>query len=101
MPNSRRHFTCSQKIAILRLHLLEHMPISDVCQENDLQPTAFYLWQKKLFENGAAVLERPQAANSRHGDAIELGRLKAMLRQRNDALAELVTDYLIVRRSAG
>ena len=57
MPRQRRHFTPEQKVALLRLHLLEHKPISDTCQEHNLSVNLFYLWQKQFFENGTAAFE--------------------------------------------
>ena len=42
------------KVAILRRHLLEQVPISELCDRQGLQPTVFYRWQKEFFENGAA-----------------------------------------------
>ena len=32
MPRQRRHFAPEQKVALLRLHLLETKPVSDSCQ---------------------------------------------------------------------
>ena len=52
----RRHFTPDQKIALLREHLLDRRPISEICQEHGLQPSCFYDWQRKLFEQGSAVI---------------------------------------------
>ena len=40
----RRQFSPEQKIAILRRHLLEHVPVSDLCDEYQLQPAMFYAW---------------------------------------------------------
>jgi hypothetical protein len=34
MSNDRRHFTGIQKLAVLREHLIEKVPISDVCQKH-------------------------------------------------------------------
>ncbi len=68
VPNECRHFTDAQKLAILREHLIEKTPISDVCQKHDLQPTLFYLWQKKVFEDGTAVFET-KAASTRQQNA--------------------------------
>jgi transposase-like protein len=31
--------------------LAEGEPISDLCDEQGLQPTVFYRWQKEFFEN--------------------------------------------------
>ncbi len=54
MPNERRSFSGAEKMAILREHLIERVPISEVCEKHGIQPTLFYVWQKKLFEDGAA-----------------------------------------------
>ena len=54
MKKQRKHYTPEEKVAILRRHLVEGVPISDLCDERGLQPTVFYRWQKEFFENGAA-----------------------------------------------
>lgn len=58
----RKHYTAEEKVAILRRHLLDKVPVSDLCEEHGLQPSLFYCWPKELFENGAAAVqskERP------------------------------------------
>ncbi len=54
MPRQRRHFSPEQKVALLRLHLLEKKPVSDICQENNLAVNLFYLWHLQV-----ALLEGP------------------------------------------
>jgi transposase-like protein len=54
----RRHFSPQQKVAIVKEHLVDEVPISDLCDRHRIQPTQFYLWQKQLFENGADAFER-------------------------------------------
>ena len=105
MPNERRHFTGAQKLAILRENLIERIPISDVCQKHQIQPTLFYLWQKKLFEDGAAVFEskaaegRPTRGASRQMQRILA--LEAKLRQKNEVLAELMGEHVALKKSLG
>ena len=50
MEKTRRQFTPQQKVAILREHLVEHVPVSDLCDKHKLHPTLFYQWQKAFFE---------------------------------------------------
>jgi len=57
MKKQRKHYTPEEKVAILRRHLVEGVPISDLCDELGLQPTVFYRWQKEFFENGAAAFQ--------------------------------------------
>jgi len=47
-----------QKVTILRRHLLDKVPISDLCEEFGLQPTIFYRWQKEFFESGGAAFQQ-------------------------------------------
>ena len=61
MPRKpRRSFAADQKAALLRRHHVDKVPVSQLCEENDLQPSLFYYWQKQLFENAATALQ-PQA----------------------------------------
>ncbi len=50
MPKDRKHYTPQEKVAILRRHLLDHVPVSQLGDEYHLQPTVFYRWQKQFFE---------------------------------------------------
>jgi hypothetical protein len=37
---TRKRFTAQEKVAILRLHLLEHIPISDLCDQHGIRSLA-------------------------------------------------------------
>lgn len=41
---TRRHHTPDQKINLLRRHHLEKVPVSEVCEGAELQPSVFYDW---------------------------------------------------------
>src|SRR5258708_1403902 len=58
MSKQRRHFDGTQKVAILKRHLIDKVPVSDLCDELDLYPTQFYAWLKEFFENGQAAFDR-------------------------------------------
>ena len=63
MKKERKHYAPEEKVAILRRHLLEKEPISQLCDEMGLQPTVFYRWQKEFFKNGAAAFEQKRPTN--------------------------------------
>jgi transposase-like protein len=42
---SRRHVTPEQKAQILHRHLVDKVPVSQLCDELKLQPRVFYYWQ--------------------------------------------------------
>ena len=68
MRKERKHFTPEEKVAILRRHLVDKVPVSELCEELSLRPTVFYRWQKELFENG---LSQWKSKPSRKGTGFE------------------------------
>jgi transposase-like protein len=55
MTRERRHFTPETKVALLWEHLLDKVPVSDICEKSGITVTLFYHWQKQFFENGIAA----------------------------------------------
>ena len=43
MSKERRNISPEDKVKILREHLIDKKPISEVCQKHEIQPTLFYL----------------------------------------------------------
>ena len=66
MSKQRRHFPDTEKVAILKRHLIDKVPVSDLCDELDIYPNQFYDWLKKFFENGHLAF-----ANGRKAKAVE------------------------------
>ncbi len=56
MTRQPRSYTPEQKVALLREHLVDKVPICDICEKNGIAVNLFYLWQKTFFENGQAAL---------------------------------------------
>ena len=103
MPRQRRHFTPEQKVALLRLHLLEKKPISDICQEHDLSVTLFYLWQKQFFENGTAAFDNSGKRRKAGQDAKDskIAALQDKLQRKNEVLAELLEEHVQLKKELG
>jgi transposase len=97
---TRKRFTPQEKLAILRLHLLEHTPISDLCDRHGIHPTMFYRWQKEFFENGVAALERrPKRAADLKQQRIAF--LEEKLQRKNEVLAELMEEHIQLKKELG
>jgi transposase len=103
MPRQRRHFSPQEKVAILRAHLLEKVPISDLCDQHGIQPTLFYSWQKAFFENGAAAFPQSGKRAKAAEDAKDrkIAALEAKLRTKNDVLAELMEEHVQLKKDLG
>ena len=97
----RRRFSPEQKVAILREHLLEGRPISDVCDRHGVNPTLFYRWQKEFFEGGHVVFEQERRNSPMRKAEKKIARLEQKLRQKDEVLAELMSEYIAVKKSLG
>ena len=100
MKTSRTHYTPEEKVAILRRHLLEQVPVSRICEELHLRPTVFYRWQKELFENGAAAF-RPNGKSQLPSDARKISVLEEKLQRKNEVVAELMKEHIQLKKSLG
>jgi transposase-like protein len=100
MNKHRRHYTAQEKMSILRRHLLDKVPVSDLCDELGLKPTVFYRWQKTLLEKGASVFESP-STGKRRSEERKIAALEAKLRQKNEVLAELMEEHVALKKSLG
>jgi len=100
MSNDRRHFTGAQKLAILREHLIDKAPISDVRQKHQIQPTLFYFWQKKLFEDGASVFDSRTSPRQSNAEVRKIEALQAELQQKNEVLAELMSEHVALKKKS-
>ena len=104
MSTTRRFHSPTDKVAILRRHLLEHVPVSDLCDELGIAPSLFYLWQREFFENGQAAFARP---NGRHAKKAEQAKdnkiqaLEAKLRRKDEVLGELMEEHVTLKKSLG
>ena len=101
MKRNRRHFTSIEKVAILRHHLIDSVPISDLCSEYDLQPTVFYHWHKQFFENGAAAFETSTAQPKESPDAARILALEQKLLRKHETLSELLEEHIQLKKSLG
>ena len=102
MRKQRRHFAGTEKVAILKRHLLEKVPISNQCDELDIYPSQVHGWLKEFFENGHAAFD-----NGRKEKALEetqkhkIEQLEAKLQRKDSVLAELMEEHVTLKKSLG
>ena len=98
---NRRSFTAAQKVAIVKRHLIDKVPISEVCEEHQIQPTLFYQWQKTLFEKGTAAFERKGKAERATLHRRKVARLEEKLATKNEVIAELMEENVKAKKANG
>lgn len=102
---SRRQFTPEEKATILRRHLADKVPISDLCEEYHIQPSLFYLWQRQALENLGAVFQDGRAgravSKTAERERSRIAALEAKLAKKDAVIAEVSEEYLALKKKLG
>ena len=103
MTRQRRHFTPEQKVALLREHFLDKVPVSDICEKHGIAVTNFYAWQKLFFENGHAAFTAADRRRKHDSDAKDrqIADLQAKLQRKHEVLSELMEEYVQLKKELG
>jgi len=97
----RRRFSGQEKIKILKRHLLEGEPISEVCKEFEITPKQFYDWQKQLFDKGDELFNMKRGPSSMDARDQKIEDLEAKLARKNEVLSEAVEALVTSKKLSG
>ncbi len=100
MKKQRKPYTPEEKVAILKRHLVEGVPISNLCDELGLQSTVFYRWQKEFFENGAAAFQQRGRTNDQ-AEQERIAHLERKIQTKDEVLAELMAEHVALKKRVG
>ena len=102
---TRRKFSAEDKAAILRKHLVDKSPVSDVCDEYGIQPSVFYAWQRQVMDNLASALDGGAGRRQRNGREEQLSReneaLQAKLVKKDNVIAEVSEEFVRLKKRLG
>ena len=116
---TRRKFTAEEKATILRRHLADKIPVSDLCEEYKIQPSLFYVWQRQAFENLGVALEDRRTGSRNGTDNREsatqkqqekqhqkqqqetIERLEAKLQKKDSIIAFVSEEHLALKKKLG
>lgn len=105
LPKKRKYFSTEAKAAIIKAHLVDKIPISDLCDKHGVQPSVIYSWLKHLWERLPAVLEAGGGNSARRPEVEQLTRevdaLKARLAKKDAVIAEISEEYVSLKKTAG
>jgi transposase len=106
---NRRNFTPEQKAAIVRRHMVDKVPISDLCDEYKIQPSVLHGWHKQVVDNLATVFENLQGGNraraAREGELVrkeqQIAALEARLVKKDSVIADISEIHLALKKTLG
>jgi transposase-like protein len=97
----RRHFSAAQKAAIVKAHLVDKAPISDLCERHAITVNQFYQWQKQLFEGAAAAFEPKSKVGAPDAKDRWIDALQAKLANKNEVISELMEECVLLKKLDG
>lgn len=102
---NRRHHTAKQKADLIRRHLVEKVAISQICEENGLQPSVFYGWMRQLLTNAETALERGGRRSKEDAAEVALKarieHLEARVAKKDAVIAELSEEFVKAKKELG
>lgn len=102
MKKVRRTISAAEKVDIVKAHLVDKVPVSDLCDKHQILPNQFYNWQKQFFENGTAAFEAAAKRKPRDdGKDRKIAALEAKLTQKNEVVAELLQEHVQLKKVLG
>ena len=101
MTKKRKQYSAQEKVTILRRHLLDEVPVSEICDEYGLQPSVFYRWQKLLFEQAAESCFQQSRNSETARLKKQIAELKAKLAKKDEVLGEVMEEYVALKKSRG
>lgn len=100
MKRKRKQYSPEEKVAIIRRHLVENEPVSDLCDRYGLHPTVYYRWQKDFFDHGAEAFRKKKDAKERQLKK-KVEKLEARLARKHEVLSELMEEHVALKKNLG
>ena len=93
MRKTRRHFSATQKAAIVRSHLIDGVSVARLCKQHEIQASVLYHWTRRLFDRGAVVFAKDAKGEATADDA-RIQTLESAIEQKSEFLGELMKEHI-------
>lgn len=97
----QKQYQPSEKVNIIREHLVEKKAVSDICDEYGIHPSVYYRWQKQFFEGGEKAFAPANEAKALSHLKQEVERLESKLTRKDEVLGELMEEYVTLKKRTG
>jgi transposase-like protein len=97
----RRRHTAEQKAELLRQHVADKKPVSEVCNEAEIQPSLFYTWQRELLAGAPSLFANHRSPSREKDLEEEVSRLMARVARKDQVIAEVTEEYVKLKKELG
>ena len=104
MSKSRRHFSDTTKANVVRRHLADRVPVSELATELDIQPSLIHLWVKQVLDQAERAFQRPRGTKKGRAEdpaARRITQLEEKLTNKNEVISELMEENVRAKKANG
>lgn len=107
MSRTRRMFTSTQKAEVVRRHLKDQVPVSQLATELDVQPSQIHQWVQAALSQIERTFETPEKKPVRSAKKLEqlqqkrIHQLEQKLNLKNEVIAELMEENVKAKKLNG
>ena len=102
MTRKRRSFSAADKAAAVRRHLVDKIPVSQIADQMQVQPTLIHNWINAVMSQAERAFETPRAAKADQSKSDRrLNDLREKLITKNEVIAELMEENIRSKKDNG
>ena len=98
---TRRRHSPEQKAALVRQHVVDKKPVSEICSAAQLQPSVFYKWERDLFDAAPALFAGRRTPSREPELEAKIAALEAKLARKDAIIAEVSEEYVKLKKTLG
>ena len=99
---NRRRFGAEKKAQIVRRHLADKVPVSDLADEFGIQPSQIHTWVRQVLDQAEKAFERPNGPRrTEQAKDGRIARLEEKLTTKNEVIAELMEANVREKKANG
>lgn len=96
----QRQIAAVKKVEMLREHLENHVPLSELAEKHHVNVNSIMNWKKKLFESAVDVFSQ-KAERTTRDQQTELERLEQELQAKDAIIVELAHENITLKKRNG
>jgi len=103
MGRQRRTFTAQQKAEVVRRHLRDKTPVSELAEELEVQPSQIHQWVNAVLMQAEKAFESSgkRAARTESNREQQIKRLQEKLNLKNEVISELMEENVKAKKANG
>ena len=101
MSNQRRKYPPEKKVEILREHLKNKVPISELCEKYGVHPNMFYKWEKQLFEGATETFCGDHSRTGKGKEVTQVKKLEEKVQKKDEVISWLTEENIKLKKTFG